>query len=168
MRKTGRYLDKFISYLGYVGLGLGIASVIAMALMITIHVILRYVFEVNLKFTDEYGGYLFTVIVFMGLAYCMRQEAHVYADLVVKHFPQRVRAALELVHSLAAIFLMGIYFKYAWRLWTDSVERGTRSVQVTETPMWIPQLFLWVGLSFFILELGARTIKKVIALQKSS
>ncbi len=167
MRKMGRYLDKGIAYCGYVGMGMAVASVIIMTIMITLHVVLRYVFHVQLKFTDEFGGYLFVVITFMALAYVMRQEAHVSVELVFRHYPLAVRNGLEVLKGLAALLLMSLYLKYGWGIFMLSVQKNMKAATVLATPLWIPQTFLWLGVGVLILELIARTVKSSLAFHKS-
>ncbi len=168
MVKQGRCLDKIIAYLGYGGAAVGVVSILIVMSMIFLSVMLRYFFKVRLLFTTEYSGYLFAVVVYMGLAYAMRVEAHVNVDLISRRLPRRIRESLEVAYPLLALGLMSIYLYYAWGLFRESVEMRLLAPTVTETPLWIPYMFLWLGLTLFCLELIARATKKFIAFQRGS
>ncbi|MBI2847554.1 MAG: TRAP transporter small permease subunit, partial [Chloroflexi bacterium] len=128
MRKVGRSLDRVIAYLGYGGAAMGVISVLIMTVMITIGALLRYLVNVNLKFVDEYGGYLLVVVVFMGLAYTMRKEAHVAADIVVSKLPKRARNGVHLATSVIALVLICMYLWSAWQFFVKSLRSGMTSV----------------------------------------
>ncbi len=164
MVKVGRFLDKLIAFLGYVGIAAGGASIIIMALAIGLNVILRHIFDLSLMFVEEYSGYLLGVVVYMSLAYTARTNGHVFVELVVQYLPKRKRQSLGLITTLIAIMLMGLYLWFAWDLFMESIRRNAKAMTVTQTPLWIPQVFLWVGLIFLILELVVQVVKKSMGL----
>lgn len=166
MQKAGRFLDKSIAYLVYGGAAMGVASILILISMTFLNVMLRYFFRAPLFFAVEYSAYLFAVVVYMGFAYAMRTEAHVRVDLVSRLLPRRIREGLEVVYPLLALGLIGIYFYYSWDLFVTSLEKHARARTIVETPLWIPQMFLWMGLTLFGLELVARVVKKFIFLQR--
>ena len=167
MRKVGLFLDRNTVYLGYLGAAMGVVSLIIMMLMITLGVILRYFFNNPLTFVDEYGGYLLVVMVYMGLAYTMRAEAHINVDFVIRRLPRRARGSLEVVGGLLGLIIIGIYFWYCWNLFVSSLQAHWMSMS-GRTPLWVPHIFLVIGLPLFGLELAVRTVKKSIGLQKES
>lgn len=166
MSKIGAVLDRIIAYLGYAGAAMGVFSVIAMMLMISLSVMLRYLFHAPFKFTDEYSAYLLVIVVYMGFAYAMRKDEHIRVELLVRHLPKKVNAALEVIYPLVMLFLMGIYFRYSLSLFMESVRTRAVSLELAQTPLWIPHMFLWLGLGILGLELMARTVKKFIAFQR--
>ena len=166
MGKVGRFFDRFIAWLGYVGIGMGAVSVVAMTMLITLNVIMRYIFKNPLRSIEEYSAYLLVLLVFMGLAYAMRLERHINVEVVVRRLPKRVRDSLEVIISLVGLALMGVYFRFAWELFMDSLQHGVRSINVSGTPMWIPQMFVWLGLLFLCLEMAARTVKKLVTFRR--
>ncbi len=169
MRKVGRLADKFIAYLGYMGSALGAVSLIVMMLLITANVILRYLFNKPLLFGDEYAAYLFLIMAYMGLAYAARADMHIRVDLVVRRLSKRVRDGLDVVTSLAAIVLVGVYFWFDWGLFVgEGIIAGRKAPTPMETPLWIPLMFLWLGLLFVGLELVSHIVKKLIDFQKKS
>ena len=165
MEKVGRFLDRFITYLGYIGAAMGCVSILIMVVMISLSVALRYLFSKPFLFVDEFSGYLLVVVVYMGFAYSV--DAHITVDLVAKRLPKKVRAALEVVTLLASLFLIGVFFRFAWAYFLDTMRSHWRAATVYETPLWIPQVFLWVGLIFFGLAIATRVVRKLIDFQKA-
>lgn len=168
MAKVGRSLDRLVAYLGYLGMALGMLSVVAMMAIIVLNIITRYFFDKSLLFVNEYAAYFLIVVVYMGFAHSMRIGAHINMDLVVKRFSERARDGLDAVTSLIALGVTGVYFWYVWKLFMESLQRGELAQQLTKTPLWVPQMFLWVGLLFLGLELIARIVKKSVAFQRGA
>lgn len=166
MEKVGRFLDRSVTYLSYLGAAIGGASIVIMLFMITVGVVLRYVFNSPLKFVDEYGAYLMVVLVFMGLAYNARKEAHINVDLVVRRLSKRVRDGLDVVTSLFALVLMGLYLWYDWNPFISHLRARTRDGGVMNTPLWIPEMFMLIGLLFVCLEIVVHIVKKLRDFQK--
>ena len=165
MKKVGRFVDSFVAYLGYVGIGMGAVSIVIMMIMISTNVIMRYLLNKPLLGIEEYSAYLMVVVVFLGLAYAMRRGAHINVDLVVKRLGKRAGDGLEVVNGLVFLALIGIYFRFAWDFFMKSVQLHILSIEATATPMWIPHMFVWIGLILFGLEMIVHTVKKLIAFQ---
>ena len=163
MKTLGRFLDRLIGRLGSFGIAIGAVSVVIMMAMITIHVIARYAFNIHFKITDEFSGYLLVALVFMGFAYSLRKGKIVNVELVYRRFPKEARGVLDIVHGLLGILLVVIYFWSAWKLVTTSLLKHLVSTMAIDFPLWIPQTVMLVGLSFFMLELLAYSIKKFVA-----
>ncbi len=168
MGKVARSLDRYIALLGYIGAAMGVVSVIIIAFLTTLSVILRYFFNRPIPFADEYSSYLFMLIIYMGLAYAGRTEAHINVDAVIKRLSRRARAALGMATSLASLVVVGVYFWYAFKLFITSIVEKRVSETAMNTPLWIPQIFLWVGLMFFGFEIVARIVKKWAEFQNGS
>jgi len=154
------WLGKCATYSVYLGASMAGVSLLIVMLIISLNVCLRYFFNKPILVTYEYSTYLFIMIVYFGFAYTTRREAHINVDVVVKRLPKRVRVGLEVLTSLAALALMSIYLWFAWGIFRTSVVMGYRAMSVTQTPEWIPQSILVVGLAFLIIEIVALIARK--------
>lgn len=160
------WLDRSVTYLVYLGASIAGASLLIVMLMISLNVCLRYFFNKPILVTYEYSTYLFIAIVYFGFAYTTRREAHISVDMVVKRLPKRARNGLEVLTSLVALGLMSVYLWFAWDIFRTSVAKGYRAMSVTQTPEWIPQSILVVGLAFLIIEIVALIARKSRDFQK--
>ena len=167
MRKVGRFLDKLIAYLGYAGIAMAAAGVVILTLMITLNVIMRYFFNRPLKGVDEVSAYLFVMMSYLGFAYAMRLGRHINVDLVTRQLPRRANDILEVVTSLIGLAVIAVLFRFAWKLFMHNWREGVISSGVLGTPLWIPQSFLWIGLTFLGLEIASRIVKKLLDFRSS-
>lgn len=162
----GRFSDRFIAWLGYVGIGMGAVSIVLAMTMIISNVIMRYIFKSPLQGIEEYSAYLMLVVVYMGLAYAMRLGRHINVEVAIRWLPKRARGGLEVVVSMVGLALMSVYFWFAWQLFMSNLQHGVRSIDVSGIPMWIPQIFVWLGLLFLCLEMVTRTVKKLVTFSR--
>jgi TRAP-type C4-dicarboxylate transport system permease small subunit len=141
---------------GYVA---GAVSVLLTAL-IAIAVISRRVFNSPLLITEEIAGYMMVAIVFLGLAYTMKMDGHVRADILLSHLPRRARAVLETIATLLALGFAGVLVAGTWRLVAEFFTQRTLSFHYLQTPLWIPGSLLVIGTALLGLQLLVRLLKR--------
>jgi TRAP-type C4-dicarboxylate transport system permease small subunit len=161
-------MKKFINAIDRIsGFSGGTAGLlIAVALMIVVaEIVTRSFFGKTTYISDEYSGYLMSIVTFMGLAYTLRERGHIRV-LVMTHF---LRGQRRIIYNMACT-LIGFFFCMALTSYTavffwDSVVNKTQSMQITETYMAIPQIFLPVGSFLFMLQFLSEFLKGVAILR---
>lgn len=81
------------------------ASVIfcSMMIVVTAQILMRYVFNHPLLWSEEFARYVYVWLVFIGSAYGVTQEKHVAVTILTDRLPEPVRNALKLVCNLLVI-----------------------------------------------------------------
>ncbi|UCG54424.1 MAG: TRAP transporter small permease subunit [Dehalococcoidia bacterium] len=168
MGKAGRFVDKLIAHMSYLGISMGVVILSILVGIITINVILRYAFNNPVTGVDEIGKYLLIAMVFMGLAYNARIRANITVELGVRFLSKRARDGLEVVTSLATLILIYYYVRYSFHLFMISVQANARSTSSLATPLWIPHVVIWVGILFAGFEILVNIVKKLREFQRGS
>ena len=107
------------------------------------------------------SGYMVVAIVFLGLAYTMKAEGHVRADIFLSHVPPKVRAVLETIATLIALGFAGLLLAGCWRLVAEFYTQGSLSFRYLQTPLWIPGSLLVIGAALLGLQLVAQLLKRL-------
>lgn len=132
----------------------GLAT-LALAVFISIDVLLRYFFNSPLLFVDEVAGFLLVLVIFGGLAYTFRTGAHVRVDLVTTHLPPALRAWLRAGGlALGIVFILVV----SWTTLQSALTayRYGRVSTVMLYPLWLPMLLIPAGLFLMsVVMLGA-------------
>ena len=81
------------------GLGVGF-SLIAMTLLVTASVVLRYVFRAPLLWSLEITQYLLLFSIFIAAAYTLLMEGHIKVDILLLHLPERARTITNIATSI--------------------------------------------------------------------
>jgi TRAP-type C4-dicarboxylate transport system permease small subunit len=143
MKKTINFTEKLNSGLGF----LSGVCIFAGALLIITEILSRQLFSKSLQITDEYTGYLMAVSSLMGLGYVEMKHAHIRMDLIDlmrSKFPGTVSAFRIFAYAAAAVF--SLYLTYVgWMLFYQSYSYGSKSMQISETPLAMVQIFAPLG-----------------------
>lgn len=88
-----KIMDKLASVLESIG---GIA-VIVMTLVVLLQVIMRYVFNRPLTWTEEFARYVFIYITFIGAGLLVYQRGHLYVEVVFNNLHPKTKSIVQLI-----------------------------------------------------------------------
>ena len=157
-RAAGRFadfcdlVDQLAAYLAAVGL-------VVMAAILVGEVLMRLFLTRSTLVADEIASYMLAFVSFMALGHTLRHGAHLKVQLISDHLSAAARKRLELTLLPIAIFSMSLFLVWLIRFVLQSYAYGIDSQSQLETPLWIPQSALCVGVLVFVLSLTSRLIR---------
>ena len=134
---------------------------IATSLLLFANVMFRYFFQMPLFWAEEVLRYLIVWVTFVGMAVCIRENAHISLDLLLNALPENRRFLLGLlVRGIA--FVGGLFlFWYSLRFTMRIYSTGQVSATIGGFPMYIVYSVMPVG--FFLSTVHAlRDMVKVL------
>jgi TRAP-type C4-dicarboxylate transport system permease small subunit len=143
-----------------------LAGLLAMLLIVYItgHILLEIVmrlFGTSTFVLDEFIGYAVATMTFLGLGYALERGSLVRVNVLLDRIPARWHWLPDLVSTLAALaafsWLAWYWGQNVWR----SYQRGTLSETLAETPLWIPEGMVLVGMLLLCLTLLSRALHLV-------
>lgn len=141
----------------------------ALAMIIVIYMLGHIILEIAMRLVgrstfilDEYIGYAVSAMTFLGLPYALQQGGLIRVSLVLEKLPQLFRWPLELFSSLVALVTFAWLAKYMTLAVQRSYERDVVSESMAQTPLWLPQLALLIGLYLLCLVLVVRTVRILV------
>ena len=141
------------------GLLAGFAT-LAIVLLVSYDVFMRYFFEQPQLFVDEVASFLQVLLIFGGAAYTFRVGGHVRVDLVTNHVPPAVRAGLRLVTLVLGLAFLCVVI---W-VTTQSAYTAFRYGRVSAVmlyPLWLPMGFIPAGLALMGLSMAVALVHQV-------
>lgn len=142
----------------------GGAALLAAALMVTVDVLSRKIFNITMSGSDEYSGYVFSATTTWAYSYCLLHRSNVRIDALYNYLPRKVTAILDVVGLLLLFYFMSIMTYYAMVSFVDSWVNNSVSITTLGTPQWIPQLFWVAGLILFFVTLIFVVVYSITAL----
>jgi TRAP-type mannitol/chloroaromatic compound transport system permease small subunit len=149
-------IERIIDKLGRMGSWFTLVMVLVMVLI----VLLRYLFQVGSIALQETITYLNALIFTFGVAYTLKEDAHVRVDVAYNRFSERTRALIDMVGSLILlplttgfIFWSGWdYVAVSWQIREGSAESsGLPFVYILKSAILvIPLLMLIQGVAEFL------------------
>ena len=132
------------------------AAVVVMTGLVTVEVLGRDLFNRSTLIADEMSGYLLVALTFLGLAPTLRGGGFIRIDTYHARLRGGGRVALDLAIHLLALGYAVLLDWYLWALTLDAWRLGTTSIQVSRTPLWIPQGCMALGGALLVVDLAAR------------
>lgn len=157
-------INRIMEALRRSSLAVSAISLIALTCLEIVEIFLRTFFGKSLLIVDEYAGYLLSCMVFMGLCNSFDGGGFVRVEAVYNLFKGGVKKALDIVFTLV---LDGLFFVVAYhcvQLNIQNFEMGITSNTVAQTLIWIPQIFMSVGLVMFCIFAALYTVRLIIQL----
>ncbi|MFI0472186.1 TRAP transporter small permease [Halomonas sp. HMF6819] len=157
-------IEKASRFLNRVGAAIAVALIIYMFGHIIVEIAMR-LFGRSTFILDEYIGYAVATMAFLGLPYVLEKGGLIRVSLLMDRVPGPARWPLELFSSLVTA---GCFF-WLSTFWLQNVQRsyqrGVVSETLAETPIWIPESAILIGMWLISLTLLVRAFK--IALLRS-
>lgn len=166
MKRLGKILTGVINWLTYSTGWIAALSLVAAAFIVTEGVIVRKLFGVSTIWQIEASVFLLIFVVFTGAPFVQKNEHHLNVDLVVIHLSPRTREITLIVVSIISCILAAILAWYAWPMWWESVINNEHSESLWGPPLWIPYLFLPLGMTLLFLQYIVYIKNKITALRK--
>lgn len=162
MKKIINLIDK-ISYIGGIASG---AMIIIGLILVVIEIILRSLFSKTLFVTEEYSGYLMAGITFLALSYTLKEKGHIRMTFLHTILSERGKIILDMIAYTIGFIFSIILTYYTFLFFWDSLVSNSRSMQISQTPLAIPQFFLPVGSAMFALQFFAEFFKDYYTLKE--
>jgi len=135
------------------GLLAGLAT-LAIVLLVSYDVGMRYFLNEPQVFVDELASFLELLVVFGGAAYTFRVGGHVRVDLLTAHLAPAARARLRLVTLALGIAFLGLVIWVTTQSAVTAFNYGRVSA-VMLYPLWLPMLLIPAGLVLMALVMAA-------------
>ncbi|WP_276881859.1 TRAP transporter small permease [Anaerococcus tetradius] len=79
-----------------------------MVVFVFLNVVLRFVFNTGLAFSEEVSRYTFVFMTFIGAIVAMRESEHLSVDMLVKRFPKKGQIISSIIVNVISLVMMVI------------------------------------------------------------
>ena len=144
-------IDKTIKHLGH----FTAFVVLVLVLLVVYDATVRYLFSGGSIALQELEWHLFDVIILFGIAYTLRENAHVRVDIFYTSYSQKTKALLNIISSLFFILPFSFLIVY---IGLDFVTMSFAQNEASSNPGGLEYRFLvksLLPLSFMFLSLQA-------------
>lgn len=143
-------------------LGAYISSLILICLiaLITTEIILRSFFHTSTLIADEYSGYFYLWLVFFGLGYGLNTNSHIKLTLLISKVSKGFKNKIEIIANIISLLIITYALIYSFLFMLDSHDMQMVSENVSETPLYLTQIPVSIGLFLFLLAHIIYIIKK--------
>jgi TRAP-type C4-dicarboxylate transport system permease small subunit len=147
---------------------IGALSLLGAALITTEGVVVRKVLGWSTIWQTEASVFLLMYACFVGAAFAQMHEHHLNIDLFIIYLPPRVRQTLLVIAGILTCLICLVIVVYAWPMWIEAVSRNDHSESLWGPPLWIPYLFLPLGISLVLLQSIVQVRRKILDLVRGT
>lgn len=151
MKEIGKVMEKVMEGIRKVTLEISVAAILIMAVLEIVEIFNRSVLNHSLMIVDEYAGYLMSCMVFMGLCHSYNSGSFVRVEAIYGRFKGQFKKYIDVIYTFIMIVFTAVFGYYSVLLNYKSFTKHLVSTGYYMTPLWIPQVFMSIGvICFFI------------------
>jgi len=162
--KLARIVDVVSGFAGFLA---AVLTVGVFGIILT-EVIARSFFNFSTLIADEYSSYFFVGLAYLGWSYILRREKHIRVRILLSRLSPSRQKVLNIVCSAIACAFLSYFSLYSLRFAMESYSTGTTAPTPAETPLFIPQSVLFVGVFLLLLQFVAHIIYDIDSLINSN
>ena len=136
----------------------GVTIMASLLLLLMVEVLGRYFLGKSTLISIEFSGYMLVAITYIGLTWTQKEDKHIRVSVVTSKFSTKIRKYLSLAVSIVSIIFI------AWLVWATLMPvvklhaMGVVSLTLFATPLWIPYMFVPIGLGMLAIQLLGQII----------
>ena len=135
-------------------------ATLAIVLLVSYDVTMRYFFNEPQVFVDELASFLEVLVIFGGAAYTFRGGGHVRVDLLTSHIHPARRAALRVLTLLLGVVFLSIVIWVTTQSAVTAYQYGRVSA-VMLYPLWVPMAVIPAGLALMAMAMLSTLLRQV-------
>lgn len=140
---------------------------IAMIVLIGAEAIARNVFGTSLQVTDEIGGYLLVALTFISMSVAEAHGVFHRVELIQARVGKKVRMISQIVFDLMSLGASALVTWQLTRLTLNSWRAEDVAPTPLQTPLWLPQSTMAIGMALLCFALLRTIIAKANYLRGS-
>lgn len=98
---------------------LNIMMALALAVMVVLvfgNVVLRYLFNSGITWSEEMSRYLFIWLTFLGAIGAFKNKEHLGVDMLIKRLPNKMKRVVIVVSDLLILFVLYLVLDGSWKM----------------------------------------------------
>ena len=143
--------------------GAYISSILLVLLVVLVmtEIIGRSFFDYSTMLADEYSGYFYLGAVFFGLAFTLNENVHIRINIVTSRLSENKQRYIDILAGILATLILSFALYYSYLFMMDSYEMGMLSENVSETPLYLTQIPIVIGMALFVFASFTFTLSRI-------
>ena len=161
-------MESFVRLCDRLSVACGVASgflMVVSTVLVLVEIVIRTAFSKTLYITEEDSGYLMAAMTFLTLAYTLKEKSHIRMTFLHTIAKGKAKVWVDIfAFSVGFAFCAMLTYTCADYFW-DSVVTNSRSMQISQTYVAIPQFFMPFGTLVMTLQFAAEVIRSILLLR---
>lgn len=158
--KLIKFLDEHLEKM-ILGVLVGVINVVML-----LQIVMRYVFNNSLPWTEELCRYCYIYFMFIGTAFAVKENSHLRVDSLLTALPKAARAILETVVDVVVTALLVFLFAASVRMVVSAYQVGNYSAGL-KLPLYLLYLSVPLGFGLTVFRYVQRLVRKLGAKRRN-
>ena len=163
--KNMKKLIRIFDSISFCGAAFASAVLAAGLLLILVEIFMRTALNSTTYIATEYPGYICAAVSFMGLGYTLSLNGHIRMSFVFLLLKGKPGIVWNILIHLIGFVVSACLIVISWDFFYASYTNGTVSMKITQTPLAVPQFFIFLGTIILTLQFISETCKLVFMLK---
>lgn len=134
---------------------------VALVVLVMTEIIGRSFFDYSTMLADEYSGYFYLGAVFFGLAFTFNEDVHIRINIVTSRLSKDKQRYIDILAGTLATLILSFALYYSYLFMIDSHEMEMLSENVSETPLYLTQIPIVIGMALFVFASFTFTLSRI-------
>lgn len=134
---------------------------VALVVLVMTEIIGRSFFDYSTMLADEYSGYFYLGAVFFGLAFTFNENVHIRINIITSRLSEDKQRYIDIVAGVLATIILSFALYYSYLFMMDSHEMEMLSENVSETPLYLTQIPIVIGMALFVFAAFTFTLSRI-------
>ena len=141
-------------------LGVNIFIALAMMLVVVYGVIMRYIFNIPVRWVAEVSEFMMVALTFLALGYVQHERKHITIDFFFRQRNARTKAILSVMTTLCSLV---IFVLLTWASWGFAAQawQSNFTSDAAAIPLFPPRLLVPLGAGVMCLQLLADLVQGI-------
>lgn len=154
-------IDKFANFISKIGVFISSIVLLVLVVLILVEIVGRSFFSYSTMIADEYSGYFFLALCFFGFGFTFLQKGHIRINIITSRLESSKNRLLDIIVGIFSSLLLGYALFYSYLSLMDAKELEMLSENVSQTPIYLTQIPVVIGLGIFLLVMLSWTFKRM-------
>lgn len=164
MSRAGHSIDRIVDRVTAVFLDFSGSLLAIVVVLINVEIVLRYVIGKSTLIADEYSGYFLVWMSLLGFGYALQSGQFLSVGVFIRRRSKTVREIAASIGAIVGAILALITMYGCWHTVLISFNFGTRSIQASATPIWLPQMAMPIAFAWLAVLYARMAIKRISTL----
>ena len=157
IKRLGIAYDSVLKATGYVG---GMFIVLS-ACLVCYDTVMRWFFRIPSDWVFEYTTYMIGAAASLSAAFVLKEGGHINVDILVTRLSRSTRGIVSVVSLLLSSTICAVLTWSCFQMMLRAIAVKSVSNTFMETPLWIPQGFLFAGFTFLSVQAIRMTLHEL-------
>jgi TRAP-type transport system small permease protein len=135
------------------GINIAMATALAiMAILVFGNVLLRYIFNTGITWSEEVSRYLFVWLTFIGAIGALKDNQHLGVDMLVKKLSPGARKIAFLISNVIVLYVLWLALEGSWKITLLNTKALSPALGIPMSYVYASGIVMAIGMAIIILH----------------